>query len=253
MHRSRLNEHDLLTAIRSAEVLLSLKAHPNIVRLLGVAWSVESARVLNVMELCGGGTLGAALERSSTGECVLGWRSHKLPIAVGIARGLAFLHGHAPPIVHRDIKPENILLADDRRSSKIADLGLCRVLSSAATPASVGIGTPAFTAPEELEQSLSDQRERDSTSRSAMDVWSFGCVLACMHGERSMPYEQAATNGESALALVVAGRLRPDLEVPASSPVHAFVRDCCRSAPRRPTAAQLVSRLLEPDAFGQDG
>ena len=49
MHRSRLNESDVGVCLRAAEVGLNLRAHPNIVRLHGLAWSCDSARVVNVM------------------------------------------------------------------------------------------------------------------------------------------------------------------------------------------------------------
>lgn len=46
-------------------------------------------------------------------------------IALGVARGLSFLHGLNPPIIHRDIKPSNILIADDF-TPKIIDYGISR-------------------------------------------------------------------------------------------------------------------------------
>ena len=111
MHRSRLNEHDIAVTLRSAQLQLSLHLHPNIVQLYGMAWSCENARIVQVMELCSGGTLAAALESNhsngDSGGNALGWLSHKLPIAAGLAQGLAFLHEQLPPIIHRDIKPDN--------------------------------------------------------------------------------------------------------------------------------------------------
>ena len=85
MHRSRINDHDLHTAVRSAELQLTLPQHPNVTRMLGIAWCIESARLMTVMELCAGGTLAALLQRSVDAGKQLGWSSHKLPIAAGIA------------------------------------------------------------------------------------------------------------------------------------------------------------------------
>lgn len=48
-------------------------------------------------------------------------------IALGIARGLAYIHEEIKPsIVHRDIKPSNILL-DQNFNPKISDFGLSKL------------------------------------------------------------------------------------------------------------------------------
>lgn len=58
----------------------------------------------------------------------LDWR-RRLRIALGSARGIAYLHELAnPPIIHRDIKSTNILL-DENLMAKVADFGLCKQLS----------------------------------------------------------------------------------------------------------------------------
>ena len=56
---------------------------------------------------------------------VLSW-SRRLKVALGAARGLAYLHEHAdPPIIHRDIKSNNILL-NENYTAKVADFGLSK-------------------------------------------------------------------------------------------------------------------------------
>eukprot|EP00897_Mesotaenium_endlicherianum_P001387 jgi/Mesen1/1276/ME000013S00778 len=54
----------------------------------------------------------------------------RLDVAVGVARGLNYLHSFSQrPIVHRDIKSANILLDGDLKA-KIADFGLSKVLAA---------------------------------------------------------------------------------------------------------------------------
>lgn len=49
-------------------------------------------------------------------------------IALGVARGLAYLHEEVKPrIVHRDIKASNVLI-DHNFMSKISDFGLSKLL-----------------------------------------------------------------------------------------------------------------------------
>jgi serine/threonine protein kinase len=69
----------------------------------------------------------------------------------GVLAGLS--HGESRGVVHRDLKPENLLVAVDGRV-KIADFGVARAYSKAATRAVVTvagttIGTPAYMSPEQ--------------------------------------------------------------------------------------------------------
>ncbi|MFZ1993531.1 MAG: serine/threonine-protein kinase [Solirubrobacteraceae bacterium] len=87
----------------------------------------------------------------------------------GVLAGLS--HGEAHQIVHRDLKPENLLVALDGRV-KIADFGVARAYSKAATRAVVTvagttIGTPAYMSPE---QALG------SDLTPATDLYSLGVV-----------------------------------------------------------------------------
>lgn len=56
---------------------------------------------------------------------MLNWE-RRLEIIVGIARGVAYLHGLSKVVIHRDLKPSNVLL-DGNWRAKIADFGTAKV------------------------------------------------------------------------------------------------------------------------------
>eukprot|EP00268_Persea_americana_P030512 TRINITY_DN29524_c1_g1_i1.p1 TRINITY_DN29524_c1_g1~~TRINITY_DN29524_c1_g1_i1.p1 ORF type:complete len:683 (-),score=79.14 TRINITY_DN29524_c1_g1_i1:522-2300(-) len=90
-------------------------------------------------------------------------------IAIGMARGLAYLHyGAQPAIMHRDIKASNILL-DESFEPKVADFGLAKFTQEGMTHWSTRVaGTLGYVAPE---YALYGQLTEKS------DVYSFGVVL----------------------------------------------------------------------------
>ena len=80
---------------------------------------------------------------------ILGWE-RLYGIAIGIARGLEYLHHSCNTrIVHFDIKPQNILLDNDF-NPKIADFGLAKLCHTKESKLSMtgARGTIGFIAPE---------------------------------------------------------------------------------------------------------
>ncbi|KAF8401592.1 hypothetical protein HHK36_012537 [Tetracentron sinense] len=150
------------------EVIASVR-HVNLVALRGYCTATttfEGHHRVIVCDLMNNGSLYDHLFGSV--EKKLSWPiRHK--IALGTARGLAYLHyGAQPSIIHRDIKASNILL-DERFEPKVADFGLAKFTPEGMTHLSTRVaGTLGYVAPE---YALYGQL----TERS--DVYSFGVVL----------------------------------------------------------------------------
>uniref|UniRef100_A0A2N9GXL2 Receptor-like serine/threonine-protein kinase n=1 Tax=Fagus sylvatica TaxID=28930 RepID=A0A2N9GXL2_FAGSY len=100
--------------------------------------------------------------------CQFEWQE-RVEIALGIARGLAYLHsGCEQRIIHCDVKPENILLHDNLQV-KISDFGISKLLSREQSTFFTALrGTRGYLAPEWLTGTpISDKA----------DVYSYGMVL----------------------------------------------------------------------------
>ncbi|KAL9689695.1 hypothetical protein QQ045_010084 [Rhodiola kirilowii] len=141
--------------------------HRNLVPLLGYC-KVGEERLL-VYEYMKYGSLDDVLHNRRKGGIKLNWAARR-KIALGAARGLAFLHHNCiPHIVHRDMKSSNVLL-DDHLEARVSDFGMARFMSVQDTHLSVSTlsGTPGYVPPEYY------QSFRCSTKG---DVYSYGVVL----------------------------------------------------------------------------
>lgn len=111
-------------------------------------------------------------------------------IAVGIAKGLEYLHtGCITSIVHFDIKPQNILL-DEEFCPKISDFGLAKLCKKKQSVLSVAgmRGTAGYIVPEVFSRNFGAVSHKS-------DVYSYGMVLLEMAGAKKEM--QAETNQSS--------------------------------------------------------
>jgi hypothetical protein len=137
--------------------------HMNLVRIWG--FCAEQTHKLLVSEFVENGSLDRFLFDSQNLISVLQW-SQRYNIALGVAKGLAYLHHEW--IVHCDVEPENILL-DEEFEPKIADFGLVKLLNRVGSQMLSRVhGTRGYIAPEwALNLPITEKA----------DVYSYGVVL----------------------------------------------------------------------------
>ncbi|KAG8053738.1 hypothetical protein GUJ93_ZPchr0001g30170 [Zizania palustris] len=160
--------------------------HVNVVRLVGFC-SEEMRRAL-VYEYMPGGSLDKYIFSS---EKSFSWDKLN-EIALGIARGINYLHqGCDMQILHFDIKPHNILL-DSNFVPKVADFGLAKLYprDKSFVPVSAARGTIGYIAPEMISRSF-------GVISSKSDVYSFGMLLLEMAGGRRNADPNAANSSQA--------------------------------------------------------
>jgi hypothetical protein len=138
--------------------------HMNLVRIWGFC-SEGSYRML-VTEYIENGSLANILFQDTI---LLEWKQ-RFVIALGVAKGLAYLHHECLEwVVHCDVKPENILLDRDLEP-KIADFGLAKLLNRGGSNQNVSRvrGTIGYIAPEWISSLQITVK---------VDVYSYGVVL----------------------------------------------------------------------------
>ncbi|CAA7408544.1 unnamed protein product [Spirodela intermedia] len=146
--------------------LISKLEHENIVKLLG--FSIEGPESLLVYEFLPNGSLDRFIFGEGRGVQSLAW-GDRLRIVVGVAEGLAYLHGGSETrAIHRDIKCSNVLL-DEKMNARIADFGLVRLFPVDRTHLTTSLaGTVGYLAPEYVIHGVLTEKA---------DVYSFGVML----------------------------------------------------------------------------
>ncbi|KAB2055394.1 hypothetical protein ES319_A11G034600v1 [Gossypium barbadense] len=150
---------------RELEILGSIK-HINLVNLRGYC-RLPASKLL-IYDYLAMGSLDNFLHESKEEARPLNWCA-RLKIALGSARGIAYLHHDCcPKIVHLDIKSSNILL-DENLEPHVSDFGLAKLLvDEEAHVTTVVAGTFGYLAPEYLQSGRATEKS---------DVYSFGVLL----------------------------------------------------------------------------
>ncbi|XP_075502103.1 LOW QUALITY PROTEIN: EPD1-interacting receptor-like cytoplasmic serine/threonine-protein kinase 5A [Primulina tabacum] len=227
-------------------IFLGQLRHPHLVRLIG--YCCEEEQRLLVYEYLPRGSLENQLFRRFA--VTLPW-SARLKIALGAAKGLAFLHEAKKPIIYRDFKASNILLDSDY-TAKLSDFGL-------ATDGPEGdnshvstrvMGTQGYAAPEYI---------MTGHLTAASDVFSFGvALLELLTGRKSVDKSRPSREQNLAawarpllknprrLSRMVDPRLEGQYSETGAQKAAALAYECLRHRPKlRPTMSEVI-KVLEP-------
>ncbi|XP_057422651.1 LEAF RUST 10 DISEASE-RESISTANCE LOCUS RECEPTOR-LIKE PROTEIN KINASE-like 2.4 [Lotus japonicus] len=158
---------------------ISRTSHVNIVRLLG--FCLEGSEKALIYEFMPNGSLEKFIyeeRKSFKSDDQLDCKT-LFDIAIGVARGLEYLHrGCNSRILHFDIKPHNILL-DENFSPKISDFGLAKICSRDESMVSIfgARGTAGYIAPEVFSRNFGAVSHKS-------DVYSYGMMVLEIVGRR---------------------------------------------------------------------
>lgn len=107
-----------LAKFKSELIIMAPLHHPNLVRLFGGVWNEGADKLCIVLEFCAKGSLKSFLKKEAGT-----WIGLRRGLAIGSAKGLAYLHHDLKKaLIHRDVKPDNILVSDNL-VAKVADFG----------------------------------------------------------------------------------------------------------------------------------
>ncbi|KAK7363309.1 hypothetical protein VNO77_05445 [Canavalia gladiata] len=227
-------------------VFLAQLRHQHLVKLIG--YCCEEEHRLLVYEYLPRGSLENQLFRRYS--AALPW-STRMKIAVGAAKGLAFLHEAKKPVIYRDFKASNILLDSDY-NAKLSDFGLAKDGPEGDdTHVSTRVmGTQGYAAPEYI---------MTGHLTSMSDVYSFGVVLLeLLTGRRSVdkgrpPREQnlvewarPVLNDSRKLSRIMDPKLEGQYSEMGARKAAALAYQCLSHRPRSRPSMTTVVKILEP-------
>ena len=170
----------------------------------------------------------------------------RMKIALGAARGLAYLHEDSNPhVIHRDFKASNILLEEDF-TPKVTDFGMSKVGLPNEPQANV-VGTIGYCDPSYWEIGFLSKES---------DVYSFGIVLfEVMSGRLCYEYHNGQLIGilvprwkkyyeEKRLDDIINHDLKKQMEHGSLNTFSAIAYQCLKkSREERPSMAEVVKEL----------
>ncbi|KAK8664425.1 hypothetical protein V6N13_084217 [Hibiscus sabdariffa] len=230
-----------------AEVIfLGQLKHPHLVNLIGYCY--EDEHRLLVYEYMERGNLENQLFKRYGPP--LPWLT-RLKIALGTAKGLAFLHEEEKPVIYRDFKTSNILL-DLSYNAKVSDFGLATdgPEGEKSHVTTAVMGTEGYAAPEYI---------TTGHLTTMSDVFSFGVVLLeLLTGRQSVDktrpgreknlveWARPVLKDPYKLDAIMDPRLEGQYSTEGVKKAAALAYQCLSNHPKsRPTMSNVV-KALEP-------
>ncbi|XXG57127.1 hypothetical protein AAC387_Pa03g4363 [Persea americana] len=231
-----------------AEVeMLSRLHHRNLVKLIGIC-TEEHCRCL-VYELIPNGSVDSHLHGVDKESAPLDWGA-RMKIALGSARGLAYLHEDSSPrVIHRDFKSSNILLELDF-TPKVSDFGLARTALEGGNEhiSTRVMGTFGYVAPE---YAMTGHLLVKS------DVYSYGVVLLelltgrkpvdmsrPLGQENLVTWARPLLTSKEGLEMIVDPALGPNFPFDSVAKVAAIASMCVQvEVSHRPFMGEVVQAL----------
>uniref|UniRef100_A0A0D9VPS7 Protein kinase domain-containing protein n=1 Tax=Leersia perrieri TaxID=77586 RepID=A0A0D9VPS7_9ORYZ len=239
-------EEPLRVAVKAEVIFLGQLSHPNLVRLIG--YCCEGDHRVLVYEFMPLGSVESHL--FSRVMVPLPWFT-RMKIALGAAKGLAFLHEAERPVIYRDFKTSNILL-DEEFNAKLSDFGLAKdgPVGDKSHVSTRIMGTYGYAAPEYI---------MTGHLTAMSDVYSYGVVLLeLLTGRKSLDKSRPVreqTLADWALPMlthkkkvlgIVDPRLAEDYPVKAVQKTAMLAYHCLNRNPKaRPLMRDIVA-TLEP-------
>ncbi|XP_045806334.1 probable serine/threonine-protein kinase PIX13 isoform X1 [Trifolium pratense] len=218
-------------------------SHPNLVKLLGYCW--EENQFLLVYECMQKGSLESHLFRSPE---PLSWEI-RLKIAIGAAKGLAFLHTSEKSVIYRDFKSSNILLDGDF-NAKLSDFGLAKLgpVNGRSHVTTRIMGTYGYAAPEYMATGHLYVKS---------DVYGFGVVLLEMltglialdpnrptHEMNLVEFTKSSLSDKKKLKKIMDQRLEKNYPLTSAFLIAQVILKCLESDPKnRPSMEQVLETL----------
>eukprot|EP00253_Pinus_taeda_P034678 PITA_34678 len=215
--------------------------HPNI--LTPLAHVLDTDCVFLFYEYVHKGSLSDFLHTSSVS--ILDWAS-RCSIAIGVAQGLAFLHGCQEPIFLLDLNAKIILLKS-LREPQIGDIELCKIIDLSKSTGSISAiaGSVGYVPPEYA---------YITRVTAAGNVYSFGVILLELltgrppitNGIDLAKWVQSTLSGEETWKQILDTRIR-DFSLETQNQMISMLKvalSCISSSPdTRPKMRTVVERL----------